>query len=62
MLSLALYCLCDNPEQALRNANRKFTQRFQALERSLAAAELAWEDQSPDALEARWQRVKSAAD
>jgi ATP diphosphatase len=47
-----------NPEQALRNANRKFTQRFNKLEASLKASKDDWADLSLEELEARWQTIK----
>jgi ATP diphosphatase len=47
-----------NPEQALRNANRKFTDRFNKLEASLKASNEQWVELSLDELEARWQSIK----
>ncbi|MCP4000400.1 MAG: nucleoside triphosphate pyrophosphohydrolase [Gammaproteobacteria bacterium] len=47
-----------NPEQALRNANRKFTERFNKLEASLNANDEKWTDLSLEGLEARWQSIK----
>jgi len=47
-----------NPEEALRAANAKFARRFRELEVRLANDGAAWEDQSLDALEARWRDVK----
>jgi ATP diphosphatase len=47
-----------NPEQALRNANRKFTNRFNKLEASLKASDDKWTDLSLEELEARWQSIK----
>jgi ATP diphosphatase len=47
-----------DPEQALRNANRKFTDRFNKLEAALDASGDTWADLSLEELEARWQRVK----
>jgi ATP diphosphatase len=47
-----------DPEQALRNANRKFITRFQRLEESLLSSGDAWEDLSLEQLEARWQTIK----
>jgi ATP diphosphatase len=47
-----------NPEQALRNANRKFTNRFNKLEAALEASGDTWADLSLEELEARWQAVK----
>jgi ATP diphosphatase len=47
-----------NPEQALRKANRKFTDRFNKLEASLEASNEKWADLSLVELEARWQSIK----
>jgi ATP diphosphatase len=47
-----------NPEQALRKANRKFTNRFNKLEASLKASDDKWTDLSLEELEARWQSIK----
>jgi ATP diphosphatase len=47
-----------NPEQALRNANRKFTDRFNKLEASLETSNEKWADLSLEELEARWQSIK----
>ncbi len=47
-----------NPEQALRNANRKFIARFEKLEASLADSDDDWTDLSLAELEHRWQAVK----
>lgn len=55
--NLARY-LQVNPEQALRNANRKFIERFERLERSLQQAGEEWRSLSPAELETRWQRIK----
>ncbi len=51
-----------DPEQALRNANRKFVTRFNAMESDLMADGSDWQDFSLDELEQRWQRVKRQAD
>ena len=48
-----------DPEQALRNANRKFERRFRAIERRLAARGKAVGTASLDEMEAEWQRVKA---
>jgi len=48
------------PEAALRRANEKFTKRFDAMERSLAARGRALRDCSLDEMEAEWQRTKTA--
>jgi len=47
-----------NPEQALRNANRKFVSRFDKLESTLQGAGENWADLSLEQLEARWQAIK----
>ncbi|MDP6436755.1 MAG: nucleoside triphosphate pyrophosphohydrolase [Gammaproteobacteria bacterium] len=57
MTSLARH-LEVNPEQALRQANRKFSERFTRLEASLARDKLDWSDVSADELEERWQEIK----
>jgi MazG family protein len=48
-----------NPEQALRNANRKFVERFERLEHVLREAGEEWGSLSPAELEQRWQRIKT---
>jgi nucleoside triphosphate diphosphatase len=50
------------PETALRKANKKFTSRFAAMERALAAAGRTMREMTIEELEAEWQRVKSAKD
>lgn len=47
-----------NPETALRQANQKFINRFQAVEAQAAAAKRPLEDFSLDELEAFWQLAK----
>jgi MazG family protein len=47
------------PETALRKANDKFTRRFTALERGVAASGRAMRDMSLEELEEEWQRAKS---
>ena len=47
-----------DPEQALRNANRKFTDRFNKVEASLKANDERWQDLSLEQLEDRWQSIK----
>jgi MazG family protein len=49
------------PEAALRQANDKFTQRFNALEAALQAEGRSVHDAAPAELEAAWQRVKMSA-
>jgi len=48
-----------DPEQALRNANRKFERRFRSVEERLAAAGKPMSEASLDEMEAEWQRVKA---
>ena len=47
-----------NPEQALRRTNRKFEMRFRAIEEILAAEGRDMDEESLEALDAIWQRVK----
>lgn len=49
-----------DPEAALRDANRKFRRRFDALEDGVRAEGLDLAAQGLNALEARWQVVKAA--
>jgi len=51
-----------NPEQALRNANRKFITRFEKLESSLNKAGEEWVNLNLEQLEARWQSIKEKSD
>ncbi|HXP75537.1 MAG TPA: nucleoside triphosphate pyrophosphohydrolase [Stellaceae bacterium] len=51
--------LAIDPEQALRNANRKFERRFRGVEERLAAAGKPVAEASLDEMEAEWQRVKA---
>jgi len=48
-----------DPEQALRNANRKFERRFRSIEERLAARGEPLADATLDEMEAEWQRVKA---
>ena len=50
------------PEAALRRANEKFTERFDAMERAFAARDRSLSDATLDEMEAEWQRVKGSAD
>lgn len=50
-----------NPEQALRQANRKFTRRFQAVEARLQALGKDWSECSAGELDALWEASKSEA-
>jgi ATP diphosphatase len=47
------------PETALRKANDKFTKRFSAMERSIAASGQAMRQMTLEQLEAEWQDAKS---
>jgi ATP diphosphatase len=47
-----------NPEQALRNANRKFIGRFNKLEASIKEDHSEWQDFTLEQLEERWQSIK----
>jgi MazG family protein len=47
------------PETALRKANEKFSARFGAMERAVAASGRAMRDMTLEELEAEWQRVKT---
>jgi len=47
------------PEAALRRANEKFTKRFDAVERALAARGTALQDSTFQEMEDEWQRVKA---
>lgn len=49
-----------NPDQALRRTNRKFTDRFQYIEQTLASGGETPEDASLETLEALWQSAKKA--
>ncbi len=48
------------PETALRQANDKFTRRFDALEADFASRGRRLQDATLDELEAAWRRVKAA--
>ncbi len=47
-----------NPDQALRRTNRKFEARFRAIEQTLAEQGRVMEDETLEALDAIWNRVK----
>jgi tetrapyrrole methylase family protein/MazG family protein len=49
-----------NPEEALRSANRKFSRRFQAIERGVAAAGSTMEQATLVEMEEHYQRAKRA--
>ncbi len=51
--------LALDPEQALRNANRKFERRFRAIEARLASRGKPVVEASLDEMEAEWRRVKA---
>src|SRR5262249_54565496 len=51
--------LAIDPEQALRNANRKFERRFRAVEERLGAAGKRIAEATLDEMEAEWQRAKA---
>ena len=55
--NLACHLKVD-PEQALRNANRKFVNRFNSLESLLDSNGENWGELSLEELEERWQRIK----
>lgn len=50
------------PESALRRANDKFTQRFEAMERAFAARGKSFAELSLREMEDEWQRVKGASE
>ena len=57
--NLARHCGID-PEESLRSANRKFTVRFNAMERLLTEQGQAWDSLTLAEMEALWQAVKAA--
>jgi ATP diphosphatase len=56
--SLARHCRVD-PEQALRQACRKFETRFRRVEAAVRHEGLEWGDLSPKELDDRWEGVKA---
>ncbi len=48
-----------DPEDALRQGNRKFERRFKAMERSIEATDQSMADSSLDDMEAAWQAAKA---
>jgi MazG family protein len=48
------------PEAALRRANEKFTQRFDALEQAFANRGTPMQEATLDQMEAEWQRIKQS--
>lgn len=61
-LMFAVVNLCrhakQDPETLLRQANKKFTQRFHGVESQVTQSEKPFEQHSLDELEAYWQQVK----
>ncbi|GLX79424.1 nucleoside triphosphate pyrophosphohydrolase [Thalassotalea insulae] len=61
-LMFAVVNLCrhakQDPEQLLRQANTKFTKRFQQVEQQVSAANKAFTEHTLDELEAYWQVAK----
>jgi ATP diphosphatase len=57
--NLARHCGID-PEESLRSANRKFTGRFNAMERRLSGEGQKWQALTPVEMENLWQAVKAA--
>lgn len=55
--NLARYLEVD-PESALRTANRKFTERFAALEAAFNKRGVALRDASVEEMETEWRRIK----
>ena len=55
--NLARYLKVD-PESALRAANRKFTERFTALEATFNKSGVALKDASAEEMETEWERIK----
>jgi MazG family protein len=58
MTSLARHLQID-PEQALRSANRKFSERFVQLESSLRHSGDEWSKLTATELDSRWQLIKA---
>jgi len=57
VVNLARRLMVD-PEQALRNASRKFERRFRAIEERLSARGKPLDDATLDEMEAEWRLVK----
>ncbi len=51
-----------DPEQAARNANRKFEMRFRYIEAALRDADRSVDEASLEEMEALWQQAKAALD
>lgn len=56
--SLARHCRVD-PEEALRQACRKFESRFRQVEDAVRARGLEWQSLDPDTLDRMWEEVKA---
>ncbi len=48
-----------NAEDLLRNANKKFLERFKMMETELNASEVELEDATPEQMNQAWEKVKS---
>jgi uncharacterized protein YabN with tetrapyrrole methylase and pyrophosphatase domain len=57
LVNLARHIGVD-PEEALRSSNRKFTERFQALEHSMSASGRKVSDGTPAELDELWRKAK----
>ena len=61
-LMFAVVNLCrhvkQDPEKLLRQANRKFTKRFQGVEQQVETSKKSFQQHTLDELEAYWQQVK----
>lgn len=51
--------LALDPETCLRSANERFTRRFRAVERDVAASGRPWDSYDAAALDALWRRAKA---
>jgi nucleoside triphosphate diphosphatase len=61
LFSIANWCrhLTLDPETCLRSANARFTRRFRAVEREVAASGKPWPSHDADELDALWRRAKA---
>ncbi|MDH5409253.1 MAG: nucleoside triphosphate pyrophosphohydrolase [Gammaproteobacteria bacterium] len=50
------------PESVLRQSNRKFEQRFRAMEQTISSSDQQFENMSIEELEAAWQHAKTKTD
>ena len=57
LVNISRYLALD-PESALRQTNRKFRRRFQAMEQRLNESGKTLESASMDELESLWQQAK----